>query len=649
MLNIEQITSRLAQMPDAMLQKYAAMNKSDPYIMALAVSESNRRKQTRQAAQGQQGMQPQPKVVDQDIASMAAPMPESVGIGRLPAGPMNFAGGGIVAFAGDEGSLVSAGSPEDYKKYILQKAAAMGIDPDMALRLFGTESNFNPTATSKKGAVGLGQLMPGTAKEMGLSDEERKDPYKNIDASLGYFSKLQNKYTDPAKALAAYNWGQGKLDTHLKQNQGQLNRLGLPKETAAYLTKILPIGTAGAGELPQAQAPIGSTAASQIPTGGVQAPAAIPEQKGFFGRTGDTLGLSPEAQRNISNLNTALSGATGAAYLPNYLSTGQGLLSRAAAGGERLAEKLGLTKTAGLTAKEIQSLQAETAGLQSLKAAQAAQEAAQLSGAMPGEARLASQAASAAKAASIPSKAEAIQAASIAREARDASRMMEGAKAAKLLSTATAPGGAVGAALAPQVAANVPAPGEAGWGADLGVEAVRDALPKDAQKELIAAAKADTPKSERKGLSNDDYLEMGLRLLASKSPNFMQAFGEAGIGTLGSRREREKDEMTKSLREAQEAYYKGAGKKAEAEAEYLSSGSKGTAAVMSAADKIFDNYMSNLGPMEKMELTPEKRKALYDQALAQAYSAFKMQPPTGLTIPGPAGPQSDPLGILGKK
>lgn len=100
MLNVEQITSRLAQMPDQALQKYAAMNKNDPYIMALAVSESNRRKELRQAAQGAQGQIPQPKVVDQDIQAMAAPMPEEVGIARLPAGPMNFADGGIVAFAG---------------------------------------------------------------------------------------------------------------------------------------------------------------------------------------------------------------------------------------------------------------------------------------------------------------------------------------------------------------------------------------------------------------------------------------------------------------------------------------------------------------------------------------------------------------------
>lgn len=96
MLNVNQITSQLARLPDPALQKYAQMHKDDPYIMALAMSEFNRRKQTRQGAQI--NAPEQPKVVDQAIQSMGAPMPEDVGIGQLPAGNMNFADGGIVAF-----------------------------------------------------------------------------------------------------------------------------------------------------------------------------------------------------------------------------------------------------------------------------------------------------------------------------------------------------------------------------------------------------------------------------------------------------------------------------------------------------------------------------------------------------------------------
>jgi len=104
MVNIEKITSTLAKLPDESLQRYAAMHKDDPYILALAVSESNRRKEMRAAGQAQP-MQQQPKVVDQAVAEMATQqmpaMPEEQGIGGLPAAQqMNFADGGITGYAG---------------------------------------------------------------------------------------------------------------------------------------------------------------------------------------------------------------------------------------------------------------------------------------------------------------------------------------------------------------------------------------------------------------------------------------------------------------------------------------------------------------------------------------------------------------------
>jgi hypothetical protein len=98
MIDVNKITSTLAKLPDQQLQQYAQMHKNDPYIMALAMSESNRRKEMRAAGQG--AAQEQPKVVDQMVAEMAPQqLPEDMGIGQLPAGEMNFAGGGIVAFA----------------------------------------------------------------------------------------------------------------------------------------------------------------------------------------------------------------------------------------------------------------------------------------------------------------------------------------------------------------------------------------------------------------------------------------------------------------------------------------------------------------------------------------------------------------------
>jgi hypothetical protein len=93
------------------------------------MSESNRRKELRAAGQGGQGMQEQPKVVDQMVAEMAPQqLPEEMGIGQLPAGEMNFAGGGIVAFAdggdverfnGSQSQFVQdlMGLPQQYTEY----------------------------------------------------------------------------------------------------------------------------------------------------------------------------------------------------------------------------------------------------------------------------------------------------------------------------------------------------------------------------------------------------------------------------------------------------------------------------------------------------------------------------------------------------
>jgi len=97
MLNVNKITSMLAKMPDPQLQQYAQMHKNDPYIMALAMSESNRRKEVRAV---KPPMAEQPKVIDQEIAQMGPQrLPEDQGIGQLPTGNMDFANGGIIAFA----------------------------------------------------------------------------------------------------------------------------------------------------------------------------------------------------------------------------------------------------------------------------------------------------------------------------------------------------------------------------------------------------------------------------------------------------------------------------------------------------------------------------------------------------------------------
>lgn len=112
MLNVNKVTSELSSLSDTALQQFATSHRDDPYMLPLALAESNRRKKMRGAAQAQAGAAPQPRVADQAIASMA---PEAAGIGRLPTpGVAAMAGGGIVAFAdggGMEQQIPTGGYP----------------------------------------------------------------------------------------------------------------------------------------------------------------------------------------------------------------------------------------------------------------------------------------------------------------------------------------------------------------------------------------------------------------------------------------------------------------------------------------------------------------------------------------------------------
>jgi len=109
----------------------------------------------------------------------------------------------------------------------LQIAKQYDIDVDLMLAIIHAESNFNPVAVSKNGAGGLMQMMPETARELGLivpkyqdkrkpkldsHIDERFDPHKNLHAGLTYFKMLLEKYRgNLTLALGAYNVGPGKV------------------------------------------------------------------------------------------------------------------------------------------------------------------------------------------------------------------------------------------------------------------------------------------------------------------------------------------------------------------------------------------------------------------------------------------------------
>lgn len=125
---------------------------------------------------------------------------------------------------------------------IFEKAAnTYGVDVELLKAMAKAESNFDPNATSRSGAMGIMQLMPGTAKGLGVTDAY--DPEQNIMGGAKYIASLLDKYDgNVSYALAAYNAGSGNVDKYG----------GIPpfEETQNYVTKILGYLQNGGVEIP---------------------------------------------------------------------------------------------------------------------------------------------------------------------------------------------------------------------------------------------------------------------------------------------------------------------------------------------------------------------------------------------------------------
>ena len=147
-------------------------------------------------------------------------------------------GAGLIAEAADPSKpepvtkepaadVATAPRNNPYEAEIQAAAKKYNVNPNLVRAVVKAESNFNPSATSRAGAQGLMQLMPGTAKEQGAADP--MDPAQNIEAGTKYLSYLLKKYNgDEAQALAAYNFGVGNVDKGLPW----------PKETQEYVAKV---------------------------------------------------------------------------------------------------------------------------------------------------------------------------------------------------------------------------------------------------------------------------------------------------------------------------------------------------------------------------------------------------------------------------
>lgn len=109
-------------------------------------------------------------------------------------------------------------------------AAQYGLEPALMHAVISAESSYNPWAVSPKGAMGLMQLMPGTAERFGVTSPY--DPVSNMHGGARYLRWLMKRFNDPRLAVAAYNAGEGAV-----QKYG--NQIPPYQETQTYVVRVM--------------------------------------------------------------------------------------------------------------------------------------------------------------------------------------------------------------------------------------------------------------------------------------------------------------------------------------------------------------------------------------------------------------------------
>jgi len=123
----------------------------------------------------------------------------------------------------------------DYHTLARQDAISNGINPDIFERQIQMESGFNPNAVSQAGAIGIAQIMPGTAAGWNVDPH---DPVASLSAAATAMAHYYTTYQSYPKALAAYNAGTSRLDMALARC-GTSWRVCVPAETQRYIRAIM--------------------------------------------------------------------------------------------------------------------------------------------------------------------------------------------------------------------------------------------------------------------------------------------------------------------------------------------------------------------------------------------------------------------------
>lgn len=692
MINVNQITAQMARMSDQALQQFAAMHKADPYTLSLALSESNRRKELRQGAQMQQ--QPQPKVVDQEIAQMqpqmAAPqqgmppqqLPEETGIGALPAPNMQrMATGGIVAFEeggevpGYAGGVFTGSDPFDdaFRRVMRYEGGYVANDAGKGPSKFGINKAANPD-------LDIAKLTEKDAKRIyrerywdKISGDELAK--KNPALATVAFDTAVNMGVAPAKKLVEQSGGDpSKILAAREQHYASLIEKD-PKKFAPYqsgwqsrladlATSMFPSATAG--ELPRATA-AATDAASLIPgqTGAVPKPATTRPLTGN--------------ERLVGGAETALQYGTGLLAIPT---AGAYSLYRKAMYGEDPTANF--EKYASQVTYEPRSAggpemsQGFAQTLSDLKlppylahlGVQGPRSAGGIN-ALTKDQRVAMAADAAARAAELKKQTELTRleapkpvmgatgepmvqtekgimpkstydsAEQLWRDRQQAAKADVFAKELDALAKkAPEDVPAVPAAKEPMVPerARVVTASQAASGFDkepndfnmgkgltallpgeFGEDTGQMPVEQPSPKEIKEIGKAATPKDERKGLSGEDYLMIGLGILSGQSPHALTNIGEGGLKGLQMVQAGRKNEAEAAYRDAMSKYYA-------AGAEAIERGAKDKDLVGAAEKAAHDAFTAMAKDNVYLMTNPEERAKLYNRLRMEKFMQYGISP-----------------------
>jgi soluble lytic murein transglycosylase-like protein len=162
-----------------------------------------------------------------DKALISKILPDEVPYPEPPAAVAEPAVSAAVDDDEEQSRSLLAGTP--YGEIITSVSAAHGVDPMLVRALIQVESGYRPGARSRKGAMGLMQLMPSTAKEYKLRNPF--EPKANIEAGIKHLKSLIDKFERLDLSLAAYNAGPGAVK--------RFNGVPPYRETRNYVTRIL--------------------------------------------------------------------------------------------------------------------------------------------------------------------------------------------------------------------------------------------------------------------------------------------------------------------------------------------------------------------------------------------------------------------------